>query len=175
MTRVPATALSQGRAASISELAARYLWEYREKIELALGVLSDQQIWWRPNERSNSIGNLVLHLEGNLSLWVLAGLGKESYERDRAGEFQAAGGIGREHLVSHLSRLVSRAREVIAGLGEEDLQRDVEIQGYEVDGRGALMHAVEHMSYHTGQIVWIAKQLRGTERPLEFYPQHRDE
>ncbi len=175
MSHLPTTALSQGRAASLPELAARYLDEYREKIELAIEHLGEEDLWWRPNERSNSIGNLILHLEGNLSLWVLAGLGKGSYERDRAGEFEARERIGRQDLLLRLSRLISSAREVIGRLEEEDLYREVEIQGYEVDGLGALMHAVEHMSYHTGQIVWIAKQLRGSDRPLEFYPQHRGE
>jgi len=175
MSRLPTTALSGGRVASFPELAARYLDEYRQKIELAIEDLGEEELWWRPNESSNSIGNLFLHLVGNLSLWVLAGLGKGSYERDRAGEFEAREGIGRQDLLSRLSRLVSSAQEVIARLDEEDLYREVEIQGYEVDGLGALMHAVEHMSYHTGQIVWIAKELRGGGRPLEFYPQHRDE
>lgn len=175
MSRLPTTALSKGAAASLPELAARYLDEYREKIELAIEDLGEDELWWRPNASSNSIGNLLLHLEGNLSLWVLDGLGRVGYRRNRAAEFSADGQINGATLRARLGTIIGRAREVILALGNEELGRDLKVQGYDVDVRGALMHAVEHMSYHTGQIVWIAKQLRGDERSLEFYPQHWDE
>jgi len=160
---------------SFPELAARYLEEYRGKIEIAIEGLSEEQIWWRPNESSNSIGNLLLHLEGNLSLWVLGGLGRIAYQRDRAGEFSADHQGDGRILGARFATVVSGSRAVILALGDEDLVRDLEIQGYEVDGLSAVMHAVEHTSYHTGQIVWIAKRFRGGGHPLEFYPQHRDE
>ena len=63
--------------------------EYFDKIERTAGRLTVEQIWWRPNAACNSVGNLLLHLSGNLSQWVLAGLGGESFERRRDEEFAA--------------------------------------------------------------------------------------
>ena len=71
--------------------------------------------------------------------------------------------------------MVDRCREILEGLDGEPLDREVEIQGYRIDRRGALFHAIEHMGYHTGQIVWIAKHLRGAGHGIEMYPQHAGE
>jgi len=175
---VPITALSRGSAGAFPELAARYLEEYLDKIRLAVerldGPLKDQALWWRPAPGTNSVGNLLLHLVGNLSLWILAGVGGREYERDRAGEFAASGGEEAEELLGRLRRVVGECRTVLEGLAGEDLTAELDIQSYRVDRLGAVFHAVEHMSYHTGQIVWIVKQLRPDE-PLEFYPLHAGE
>lgn len=173
--KLPTTALSRGPCPTFGRLASRYLAEYEEKIRYAVALLDEEQLWWRPNERSNSVGNLLLHVTGNLSLWILAGLAGEPYERDRAGEFAADGERGKGELLARLADTVARCREVAEGLGEEALERRRTLQGYETDGLGALFHAVEHMSYHTGQILYITKQLLGETRLLELYPRHRGE
>lgn len=154
------------------ELADRYWSEYLEKIAAAVEPLTQEQVWWRPDEGSNSVGNLLAHLDGNLSQWVLAGLGGESYERHRDAEFAARGGVSKAELMDRLRSTVERCRAVISRLPAEELGRGRRIQGYELDGYRALFHAVEHMSYHTGQIVLLAK-LHGAR--LDFYPQHRGE
>lgn len=175
---VPTTALSRGPAGALPELAARYLEEYLDKIRIAVDrlddLLQDDELWWRPAPGTNSIGNLLLHLAGNLSLWILAGVGGQEYERDRAGEFAATGGEGAEELLARLTDVVAACRRVLEGLEGRDLAEELDIQSYRVDLLGAVFHAVEHMSYHTGQIVWIVKQLRPDE-PLEFYPLHAGE
>jgi len=148
---------------------------YLDKIRYCAGLLDETQVWWRANARSNSVGNLMLHLCGNLSQWVLQGLGGRTYERRRAQEFSAAGGVSREELVARLSAVVAECRPVIAGLSETDLVAPRTIQGYATDGLRALLHVWEHMSYHTGQIVLITKQLAGERTDIEFYPQHRTE
>jgi uncharacterized damage-inducible protein DinB len=152
--------------------AEHYWSEYLGKIEAAVEPLSEEQVWWRPNEASNSIGNLCAHLVGNLSQWVLAGLGGEPFERRRDAEFAARGGASKRELTERLRATVARCRQVAARLSAEELARVRRIQSEEVDGYGALLHAVEHMSYHTGQIVLLAK-LHGA--ALDFYPQHRGE
>lgn len=175
MNDVPETALAAGRAGSIQELAARYFEEYLQKIRLATAELSDQEIWWRPHDTFNSIGNLLLHLRGNLSLWVLAGLGGESYGRDRAAEFTARDQGSREELTEMLVSVVRDCQRTVRELSTEDLAEDILVQGYSVARLDALFHAVEHMSYHTGQIVQTAKQLGGDARSFEFYPRHGGE
>jgi uncharacterized damage-inducible protein DinB len=155
--------------------AVRYLAEYLSKIERATEGLGPDQIWWRANERSNSIANLLLHLDGNLNQWVVTGLLGEPTTRRRSAEFEARAGGSRDELLGRLARTVERCRSGIVELSDEDLAAVRRIQTYEVDGYAALFHAVEHMSYHTGQIVLLAKQLLPPTRVIEFYPQHRGE
>ena len=169
------TALSRGPCPSFHLLSARYLDEYCAKIRVVAEELDEDQLWWRPAEGTNSVGNLLLHLVGNLSLWILQGVGGETYERDRAGEFAASGGPGREELLSGLESVVARCREVLERDRENSLDRQLDIQGYSVDARGAMFHAVEHMGYHTGQIVWAVKLLLGSRHGIEFYPRHSSE
>ena len=157
------------------DFADRYFAQYQEKIERSTLGLGDPQIWWRPSPRSNSIANLLLHLRGNLSQWVLAGLCGESFERHRGEEFAAREGAGRAELVAALATVVARCRSRVRELPDSELERERTIQGETLDGYAALFHAVEHMSYHTGQIVALAKALLPEGTELEFYPQHRDE
>ncbi len=157
------------------ERADHYLAEYQSKIERATTALTDEQFWWRPDPRTNSIGNLLLHLRGNLSQWVLDGVLGESYERHRTREFGTRAGSPGGELVGELGATVARCRAGLAELDPTTLQRQRRIQGYDTDGYGALFHAVEHMSYHTGQIVHLAKSLLPGDTVIEFYPQHRGE
>jgi uncharacterized damage-inducible protein DinB len=155
----PRIALARGPAGGLPELASRYLEEYLDKIRVSLERLDEDQIWWRPAPGTNSAGNLVLHLSGNLSLWILSGVGGRPFERHRSEEFAADRSHGRSELLSRLEEVVAACRGVLGSLEAEDLEREAEIQGYDVDVLGAVFHAVEHMSYHAGQIVWIAKSL----------------
>jgi len=175
-TQQPArTALSRGPGAAFPELAARYLDEYMEKISRAVTLLDEEQIWWRPCAKTNSIGNLLLHLSGNLTLWLVQGLGGDTFRRDRAAEFTADRTQTGEDLLAGLSTVVARCQKVLLSLEGQPLDRVVAIQTYQADVLGIVFHAVEHMSYHTGQILFIAKQVRGADHGLEFYPQHRGE
>jgi len=173
--QTPTTALSRGPADGFPELAARYLEECLDKVRLAVERLDAEQIWWRPAPGTNSAGNLILHLCGNLSLWILSGVGGRPYERDRSGEFAADRSHGRSELLGRLEEVVVACRGVLGALAPEDLERPAAIQGYTTDVLGAVFHAVEHMSYHTGQIVWIVKALQAEPDRLEFYPHHAGE
>lgn len=159
----------------LTEFAEHYWSEYLGKIEQAVAPLTDEQLWWRPNEASNGIANLLAHLHGNLSQWVLAGLGGQPFVRHRSEEFAARpgpGGQSKAELLAGLAATVTRCRETVRSLSADELARVRRIQKYELDGYRALFHTVEHMSYHTGQIVLLAK-LQGAN--LDFYPQHRGE
>jgi uncharacterized damage-inducible protein DinB len=151
------------------ELSAALLQEYADKIRIGLGRLSEEQVWWRPNRECNSAGNLVLHICGNLSLWVLKGLGGIDYERDRANEFRASHSRSKAELLAYLTETVEQCRAVLSNV---NLDKRLSLQGYDVDGLAGLYHAVEHASQHTGQILFIVKQLAPG---FEFYPQHADE
>ncbi len=174
-TEVPTTALEGGPSRSLVELGTRYLDEYLDKIGLATSRLSEDQLWWRPHANALSVGNLLLHLRGNLSLWILEALGERAYERDRAGEFTADRSHSKEELLALLAETVAAAHRVLGSLSDADLEPKCTIQGYATDRRSALVHAVEHMSYHTGQIVYVAKALTSSENPFDFYPRHAGE
>jgi uncharacterized damage-inducible protein DinB len=172
---IVATALTRGRGANVQEMAARYLEEYVAKIRFAVERLPPERLWWRPAEGCNSAGNLLLHLCGNLSLWLLKSVGGEDFTRDRAGEFAATGGADGPELVARLEAIVGRCTALLRRLGDADLARALVVQGYDTDVLGVVFHAVEHMSYHTGQILWLLKQALPAGERVELYPQHRKE
>ena len=143
------------------ELSAGHLGEYAEKIRRSTEGISEEQVWWRPNEASNSVGNLLLHLRGNLSQWILDALGGVAYERKRDLEFSAREASGKADLLARLSEVVVSCQQVIRNLTAEQLTAPRQIRGDDVDGVEAVYHVVEHMSYHTGQIAFVSKQLSG--------------
>jgi uncharacterized damage-inducible protein DinB len=157
------------------EEADNYLGEYLGKITDSTSLLTEAQVWWRPNEACNSVGNLLLHLRGNLSQWILGGVGGEAFERHRSAEFTASEIATKADLLAGLADAVARARRTISAMGSADLARAIRVQGSDTDGLGVVFHVVEHMAYHTGQIVAVTKQLLGPAANIEFYPQLRGE
>lgn len=123
-------------------------------------LLSDEQAWRRENEFCNSVANLLLHLTGNVRQWVLQGVGGENFTRDRPAEFAARGPAPVEPILAELERVVRGAAATIAALAPEQLARRCSIQGYDVSAMQAVLHVVEHFSFHTGQIVHITKTIR---------------
>lgn len=174
---LPRLALSRSRGQSFQAQSAAYLTEYLDKIRLAVADLDDDAFWWRPAAGTNSVANLVIHLSGNLSLWLLRSIGGEDYERHRSAEFSAERSLGKQEALAALAAVVERSAALLAALPDDDLGRELDVQGYSCDAFTAAYHAVEHMSYHTGQIVWIAKQAlaRQGDEVFEFYPQHKGE
>jgi uncharacterized damage-inducible protein DinB len=132
-------------------------YEYPTKIRLAVENLDETVIWKRPNEDSNSIGNLLLHLAGNVREWIVCGVGGNSGDRDRASEFAAKEGFTKSQLLSGLTVSVLGADKVLGSLRDSDLDKDVTIQGRDTTIFAAIYHVVEHFSMHTGQIIMLAK------------------
>jgi uncharacterized damage-inducible protein DinB len=142
-------------------------YEYPTKIRLALSPIDEQVIWKRANAESNSIGNLMLHLAGNIRQWIVGGVAGTDTERDREGEFAATGGFMKSELIAALDSSVRDADKVLASLTESDLERSVVIQGRDTTVIAAIYHVVEHFSMHTGQIIMLAKMFApGT---VKFY------
>jgi uncharacterized damage-inducible protein DinB len=141
--------------------------EYLPKIERCLERLSDEQIWWRPNEESNSIGNLVLHLCGNARQWIVSGVGGAADKRERDAEFAQREAIDRGELLALLRTTLGDVESVLKGLPSETLLERRAIQGSDVDVMEAIFHVTEHFSMHTGQIIMMTKML--TSSDLRFY------
>lgn len=145
----------------------KLLDQYWPRLRACVESLSDEQVWWRPNDSSNSVGNLVLHLEGNVRQWLVAGFRRETDARNRPAEFSRTGGVSAAELLAALENTMREATAVLAGLTEQELRRPYEIQGYHVTGLEAVYQVVEHFGLHYGQIAYITKMLRDTN--LGFY------
>ena len=135
--------------------------DYLPKIERCLEVLSDEDVWWRANEGSNSIGNLLLHLEGSTRAWIIGVAGGSHSLRDRQQEFDEREQIPRAELMSRLRQTLAEADEVLARLDVEVLLERRQARGEEVTVFLAVYHAVEHFSMHTGQIIMLSKMRSG--------------
>jgi len=150
--------------------SAKYLREvYLLRIERALAVLPEKDLWRRPHDGVISVGVILQHLDGNVRQWILSGLGGEPDDRERATEFEEHERATISELLANLRSTVERAAEIIEGLSKRELKRTHSIQGFEITGLDALYHVVEHFSWHTGQLVWIAKACAGREHGLSFY------
>ena len=136
-----------------------HLDEGRRRIHRCLGMLSTEQVWHRPNTHTVSVGNLVLHLCGNVRQWVTCTLGGETDTRQRDNEFSEPGPIANAALLAQLDATVNTALEVIGTLTEQQLLRSYRVQAYEPSGTGILVHVTEHFSYHVGQITLHTKLL----------------
>ena len=141
--------------------------EYWPRLRGCVESLTDDQIWWRPNEASNSIGNILLHLNGNVRQWLVVPFLGGADERDRPAEFAQRDRIPGIDLLRALGATIEQADMSLTRLTAADLLAVRDIQGYTATGLDAVYHVVEHFGMHYGQIVYVTKQLRGVD--LRFY------
>ena len=141
--------------------------QYWPRLRSCAESLTDEQIWWRPNASCNSVGNLMLHLNGNLRQWLVTSFNRQPDLRDRPAEFAADGSISGSALIEKLGATVEEALKVLGRLTEEDLVAPYEIQGFHVTGLAAIYQVIEHFGLHYGQISYITKMLQ--DRDLGFY------
>jgi len=138
-------------------------------IEKCLVMLTPEQIWSRPNDVSNAVGNLVLHLRGNTQQWIVSSIGGQSFNRDRPAEFAERQALPVDQILPPLKSTVEMAAQIVEALTATELLQRVSIQGYDVSVLSAVFHVVEHFSLHTGQIVYQTKALTGLD--LSAYDQ----
>jgi uncharacterized damage-inducible protein DinB len=143
------------------------LRQCESRIAACLDTLTDDQIWWRGAESQNAIGNLVLHLCGNVGQWLLSGVGQKPDARNRDAEFQARANASRKELSDLLHGTIEDAAQVLAAVTPERMLDRVLRQGYDRTALEAIYHVVEHFSHHTGQIIYATKLL--TQKDLGFY------
>ncbi len=131
--------------------------EYPIKLRHCVNALPRAAVWARPNASSNSVGNLLVHLAGNVTEWILGGVGGQTISRYRAGEFAQKDGRDGTALLDDLEAVLGKADSVLAGLNATALERSITIQGRETTVAGAIYHVVEHFAMHTGQIILMTK------------------
>ena len=132
--------------------------EYRIKVRRAVTALPPDALWSRANAESNSVGNLLQHLTGNVRQWLVSGVGGAPDIRDRAAEFAAREGGDAEELLSRLEAVLGDADAVLARLTADDLVSRRTIQGRDVTVLEAVYTCVQHFALHLGQIILVAKE-----------------
>ncbi|MEL6864630.1 MAG: DinB family protein [Bacteroidota bacterium] len=137
------------------------------RIKNCLERISEEELWKAPNDSSNSIGNLILHLCGNIRQYIQSGIGRQPDTRQRSKEFSARDTYDKESLYLLIEEVVQGAFRVLRAAAELDLLRVRSVQGFQMTGVAIVIHVVEHFSYHTGQIALLTKIMR--DEDLGFY------
>lgn len=153
--------------AFIAKARSLLMEDYLPKIERCMEKLKTEDVWWRRGEESNSIGNLVLHLNGNVRQWIVSGIGGAADTRMRQSEFDERSMISASELLARLKETLEEVDGVLAGLAPATLLERRKIQGTEEIVLDAIFHVVEHFSMHTGQIILLTKMLTASD--LRFY------
>ena len=141
--------------------------ESTQRVLKCLNEIDEIELWKKPNEHSNSIGNIVLHLCGNIRQYIISSLGQVEDIRERDKEFSADEAFKKSELLTKLQQTINEAITVMEGLDELALAKLYLVQGFQLSGIGIVIHVTEHFSYHTGQIAFWVKLLRNTD--LGFY------
>ena len=139
------------------EFQRRMVEEGQTRIIKCFSELSDEEIWYKQNPNTNSIGNLVLHLCGNVRQYIISGIGKRMDERNRDEEFKIASRVDREILLERLEYTLNEAVQVIETLSFENFSEDRKVQGFNESVLSIIIHVIEHFSYHVGQITYYTK------------------
>lgn len=151
-----------------AELRRRLLGEQMPRLRACVALLGEEGVWRRPGPACNAVGNLLLHLRGNTTQWILATFGAVDDRRDRPAEFAARGGATGAELLAGLGACWAQACAVVDGLPVAELLRERTIQGrHRESGLSAVLHVLEHSAGHAGQIYAWTKQATG--RDLAFY------
>jgi len=159
--------------ATFIRYSLRKLDDHFAQIARCAQMLSLEQLWYRPNENSNSVGNLLLHLRGNVTQWLIGGIGGHPIERKRQGEFDHRNPIPAERLLADLRETLDRSADILNDLGADSLTGRHTIQNYQVSALEAIYHVVEHFAFHTGQIVTTTKWLLDCDLSLYDERGHR--
>jgi uncharacterized damage-inducible protein DinB len=137
------------------------------RITKCLNELTEEEIWYSPNKQSNSIGHLILHLCGNITQYIHSSLGGAEDNRKRNLEFTTTERLSRTALIEKITKVIEKAKTIVQRCTDVEFLRYRTVQGFNLSGMGIVIHVVEHLSYHTGQITYYTKELKN--KDLEFY------
>jgi hypothetical protein len=163
-------------ARAVVAAAQERLLHATEKIKNCLDQLTDDQVWWRPRESQNSVGNIILHLCGNVRQWLVAGLSGEPDQRDRPREFSERGPIPKSELIPRLEEAVTRAVAVLVSLATpEQLLAGHRIQGFDMTALGAIFDSVPHFQGHAQEIIYVTRLLVGDAYRFQWAPATKEQ
>jgi len=160
-------------ATALDSMRVRITGVLPAQIRACLASLSDDQLWWRPNQASNSVGNLVLHVSGAIMEFLCRRVGGFPYERDREAEFREQRAINRDLLLKIFDKAIVQASETLERLPSSRLSEASTNPAYYSLLLEDILGVTVHMATHTGQIVFITKMLNEGS-VVELWPQtHR--
>jgi hypothetical protein len=142
----------------LTEVVAR-MRTWLDRAIHCIDQLDETQVWYRPNASSNAIGNLVLHLVGNLRQWILGGIDNQPDTRDRPLEFKTTYGYSKNQLRNLLKHTVEQCCKAVQEMPASRVTERKRIQGVDVTLAHAVVMAVSHLGLHVGQIQYIGKML----------------
>jgi uncharacterized damage-inducible protein DinB len=143
------------------------LEEGQRMIHIAMSKIGEESLWQLPFANGLSLGNQLLHICGNMNQYAIASLGERVDMRKRDLEFSTKEGFSKADLLKKLNQTVFQAIQTIQATSEVKYSEVRQVQCFKFSGVGVLLHAVEHFSYHVGQVAFWIKQL--TEEDLGFY------
>jgi Protein of unknown function (DUF1572) len=145
------------------------------RIQHCLNQLSEEQVWHRPRMEMNSIGNLLLHLAGNVRQWIIGGLGGETDTRNRPAEFAERGPISKAELLGRLESTVDEAKIILETQTADTFRRKLRIQAFDTTGFGAALHSVSHFRGHTQEIIHQTREILGANYQFAWLPQTKEQ
>ena len=160
-------------AKAVGSAAAQELLNALDRIKHCVGQLSDEQVWWRSHPEMNSIGNLILHLCGNVRQWIISGIGGEEDKRHRQAEFDDRASYTRAELLERLETTVREADAVLGRVEPERLLEVKKVQGFDETVMSAMWHVVAHFEGHAHEIVYITRFLVREKYRFMFVPQNK--
>jgi uncharacterized damage-inducible protein DinB len=138
----------------------RLLQDYPGQIAACLDTLTDEQLWWRPNERANAVGNLLVHLAGSNRYYFEQAIGGRDIGRDREAEFTARGALSKAETRAVWDDALRRVADVLNALEPSQLMQTTDRTGKTTTFAQILLHVSHHNAIHTGQILWVTKMLQ---------------
>jgi hypothetical protein len=157
-------------AAVVGSAAAHELDSAWSRIRHCLAQLNDAQIWHRSQPGLNSVGNLILHLSGNLRQWIVSGIGGAPDRRDRPAEFAERGSIPKEDLVRKLDVVVEEAKRVVVGISARQIAEVRRVQGFDLTGAATIFDSIPHFRGHTQEIIHMTRLLLGDAYQFAWTP-----
>ncbi len=171
-----------GAEPQATRLASAFITKHRgdlagrlEKIEHCFGQLTEEDVWWRPHEGHNALGNIILHLCGNMRQWLINGIARRPDVRDRPAEFSTREPLAKEELMARLRDTIAEADAVLAGLTAAQLLEPRRIQGFDVTVMDAVVDSVSHLAGHTQEIVWITRLRLGEGYAFHWKPSGKEQ
>lgn len=145
------------------------------KLHHCLEQLNEEQLWWRPRPEMNSIGNLLLHVAGNLRQWIVSGVGDVADTRSRQTEFDERGPLPASEVTSKLESVIKQAEAVIRQVSADDLLCAKRIQGHDTNKMHAIWHSITHFQGHVQEIIGMTRQQLGEDYRFEWSPSTPEE
>jgi len=143
-----------------AEYHQRVITESLSRILSCLALLSYEEIWHRQNKNTNAVGNLILHLSGNITQYIISGVGGTKDVRVRDEEFSTKRTEAKDELVKIITDTLNTSNQVVQDLHVSQFTEQVVIQGFQHTRLSAIVHVIEHLSYHVGQITFYTKYIK---------------